>query len=168
MKPYLKYALITSSVIIIWTLVQYIAGLDRSDTGQYLSWVSYPIMFLFILMAMREQKALNGGYIAFDEAFKTGMFMMVVAAVIMSVFTYIYFTFINPDFLDFVAEKTRTQMEEKDMSDEEIEQAMKYAGMFMSTGFMTAMALIGNAIIGAIFSLICAATVKKKKPVEAG
>ncbi|HXH18591.1 MAG TPA: DUF4199 domain-containing protein [Chitinophagales bacterium] len=162
MKPYLKYAIITSAVIIIWTIVLYVSELDRTHAGQYLNWLNYPVMFLFIALAMREQKTLNGGYIDFGDAFKTGLLMMVVVAVIMSAFTYVYFTYINPDFIDFASEKARESMEERDLSDEEIEQGMEFMKIFMSPAAMTVMALFGNIIIGAIFSLILAFFMKKK------
>ena len=164
MKPYLKFALLTSAVIIIWTMIQYLTGLDRSDTGKYLSWISYPIMAVFIVMAIKEEKNLGGGYLSFGEGFKTGMMMMTVVAVIMSVFTYLYFSIINPEFLEFVADKAYDDMENRGMSDAEIEQAMGYAKMFMGVGFMTGAAFIGNIIIGAIMSLIAAAILKKEKP----
>lgn len=164
MKPYVKYALITVCVLIIWTLIQYISGLDRSDAGKYLSWISYPIMIFFIVLTLREEKSLNGGYLSFGEGFKNGLLMMTVVALIMSIFTYIYFTYINPDFADFVSEKAREEMENRDLSDEEIEKAMDVAQMFMSVNFMTLMALVGNVVIGAIFSMIVSAIMKKERP----
>ena len=167
MKPYLKYGLITVCVLIIWTMIQYITGLDRSDAGQYLSWISYPIMILFIVLTMKEQKNLNGEYLGFGEGFKCGLLMMVIVAVFMSAFTYLYFTYINPDLIDFISEKTREEMENRDLSDDEIEKAMDFTGLFMNTNIMTIMALAGNIVLGAIFSLIVAAIVKKEKPVAA-
>src|ERR1043166_4990399 len=152
MKPYLKYALIACVILIIWMLIQYITGLDRSDSSKYLGWLSFLITLVFIILTIREQKKLNGDFITFGEAFKSGFFMMCVVAVIMSVFTFIYFKFINPDFVDFATEKAREQMENRDLSDEQIEKAMDFTKMFLNTGFMTAVALIGNIIIGAILS----------------
>lgn len=165
MKPYLKYALVTSAVLIAYTLAQYVTGIDRSGAGRYINWLSYPLMILFITLAMKDEKQLSDGYLSFGKGFKTGFLMMLVVSVIMSAFTYAYFAFINPDFLDYVREKTREEMESRDLSDEQIEQAMDFTKKLMSTGFMSAMALIGNIILGAIFSLVIAAIMKKEKPV---
>ncbi len=164
MKPFLKYALLTSAVIIIWSLIIYLTGLDRSAAGKYLNYASYPIMILFIVLAVNEEKSLNGGYLGFDPAFKTGFFMMLVVAAIMGAFTYVYFSYINPGIMDLASEKARESMEDRDMSKEEIERAMRYAKFFMSSGAMTAMAFFLNIILGAVFSLIIAAIMKKEKP----
>ncbi len=165
MKPYLKYGLITCCILIIWTMIQYLTGLDRSDVGQYLNWISYPIMIVFIVLTLNEVKSQNEGYLSFGDGFKNGFLMMVVVAAIMSVFTFIYFSFINPEFLDYVREKAIEEMENKDMSDEEIEQAMGIAEIFMGKGAMAAFALFGNMVVGAILSLIIAAIMKKEKQV---
>lgn len=164
MKPYLKYGLITCCILIIWMMIQYLTGLDRSDAGQYLNWISYPIMIVFIVLTLKEVKSQGGGYLSFGDGFKNGFLMMAVVAVIMGAFTFVYFSFINPEFLDYVREKAIEEMENKDLSDEEIEQAMGIAEILMGKGAMTAFALVGNVIIGAIFSLIIAAIMKKEKP----
>jgi hypothetical protein len=123
-------------------------------------------MIFFIVLTLREVKSLNGGYLGFGEGFKNGLLMMAVVALIMSLFTYVYFTYINPDFVDFVSERAREEMENRDLSDAEIEKAMDVAQMFMSVNFMTIMALVGNVVIGAIFSLIAAAIMKKERPAQ--
>jgi len=100
MKPYLKYALITCIIVIAWTFVQFYTGIDRSPAGSYLSWLSYIPMIVLMVFALKEQKQLNGGYLTFGQGFKTGFMMMLVVAVVMSVFT--YFTFINSELLAHV------------------------------------------------------------------
>lgn len=167
MKPYLKYALITICVLIIWTMIQYLTGLDRSDAGKYVNWISYPIMILFIVLTLKEVKTINGGYMTLGEGFKNGFMMMVVVALIMSAFTFIYFSYINPDLIEYVSEKAYSDMEDRGLSDEEIEQAMGVAKIFMGKGAMTAMAFLGNIVLGAIFSVIVAAIMKKERPAAA-
>jgi len=55
-------------------------------------------------------------------------------------------------------------MEDQGMDEDEIDQAMKIAGWFISPVFMTFMALFGNIFFGAVFALIVAAFMKKEPP----
>ena len=164
MKPFLKYALIASVATMIWSLILFLTDVWRTDYGAYLNYVSYILILIFMVIAINEEKQNYGGYISYGQAFKIGFLMMVVLSVIVCVYTYMYFTQINPEIIQFSRDKAIADMEEKGMTQEQIDQAMSIAGRFMSPGVMTFFALFGNVFFGCIFALIIAAILKKDKP----
>ena len=165
MKPVLKYALLTSVAVILWSLVLYLTEMEKSDIGPYLNWVSYIIMLIFMYLAMNEEKQANEGFLSYGSAFKTGFFMILIVSAIVTVYTYMYFSFINPEIIQFIHDKTIMDMEEKGMNQEQIDMAMGYTDKFLQPGIMTVFAFFANIIMGTILALVVAAFVKKDTPV---
>ena len=67
----------------------------------------------------------------------------------------------SPEFITNVQDKAIEDMAEQGLSDQQIAESMKYAGMFMSAGFMSAMAIIGSVFTYTILGLIVTAIYKR-------
>jgi len=167
MNPSVKYGLLVSATGILISLLVFILGLDKSDAGQYLGWLNIPLMIIFMVMAIKEKRTGMGGFIAFGPAFKTVAGMVVISAVVTALYTYLYFTAINPGMVDFIKEKQILQMEGRGMSDEEIDAAMQMSSKFMSPGVMTLFTLLGGIGLGLLVGAIVAAVAKKPDPAQA-
>src|SRR2546430_1345314 len=106
MKPFLKYGLIVGATGILISLLTYLLGLDKTDTGEYIKWINVPIMIIAMVMAIKEKREQElGGFIEFGQAFGTATMTILISSVISSVFTYLYLAVINPGYRDFMIQK---------------------------------------------------------------
>lgn len=167
MKSFIKYGIIGSLLAFAWTLVGYVMG---NETQEKLKWLSMLVMIIIVVFCFRavinEEKKANEGFISFGKAFgmafKTGLVMALCSAV----FTYLYFNFINPEYMEFAIQKAQEQMQSQGLSDEQIDMSMKMQAKFMTPAMMTIVAFFSSVIIYVIVSLIMGAIMKKENPNE--
>lgn len=165
MKPYLKFGLISAASGIVWTLIMYLTELDKSDYAKPLGWIMILFYLAFVVLAVKDVRDTNNGYISFGEAFKTGFLTMMIGAVIGTIYFYIHVSFVDTNFIDHIFEQSRAEMmKQPNMTEEQIEQALKFTAMFMTPGVMAFFGLLMNLIGGLIGSLIVAAIMKKDPP----
>jgi hypothetical protein len=156
----LGYGVIISLAIIVLSLVLFLLGLDQNKPLQFLS---YAILIAGIVLSQLNyrNKYLNG-YMEFGQAFMVGMLTSLVLSIIMGVYTYIFFKYINPGAMEEVMLQTEQSMLDRGMTDMEIEQGMAMASKFQGVGMFTFFAVIGNFIVGIVISLITGIFVKKE------
>jgi uncharacterized integral membrane protein len=94
-----------------------------------------------------------------------GFWVTVIATIIASVYTYLYFAVINPGVVDEILFNTEEEMlnQNPDMSDAQIEQALSFTEAFVSPVAMTIMGFIFSIVAGAILSLLIAIFVKREE-----
>jgi Protein of unknown function (DUF4199) len=165
MKPYVKYGLIAAGISIAWSLIGYLLG---NETQESLKWVSNIVIITVSVLCFRgaiaEVRTAQNGFISFRQAFKVSFLTGLIAAVINLAFTYVYFTYINPEFIGFIIEKAQQDMIDKGMSDEQVEMAIKMQSKFMTPAIMAGFALLFSLVFNAIIGLIMAAIMKKENP----
>ena len=101
---------------------------------------------------------------SYGEGFGTGMLIMIFGGLVTAVYTYVFYTFIDTEFMTKMLEISRTEMLKKDMSDEQIEQALEISKKFMTPIMMAVIGYFASLFFGLIISLILAAVTKKENP----
>jgi hypothetical protein len=156
------FGLYSAGVAIVLTLIQYFTGIDRTSTANWLAWLNVPFLVLFIWMAMKERKEEDfGGTITYGQCIGTGTLVGFFAGIVGAIFTYVYFTSINPGIVDFTVQKQSAGMQAQQMDPEKLK-----AGMAMMKQWFIPIGvggvLIGDVLFGLIISLIVGAFVKTK------
>lgn len=165
MKTFVKFGLISGVSGIIWTLIMYLTELDKTDLAKPLGWVMVLIYIAFVVLAIKEVRDAKNGFITFGEAFKTGFLTALIGALIGTTYFYIHVSFVDLGFIDHILEQSRSEMmKQPNLTEEQLEQAMKFTSMFMTPGVMSFFGLLINVIGGVIGSLIVAAIMKKEPP----
>jgi len=157
-----KFGLIIGLVAIIYSILLYLLDLSMNKALGYVNYVFLIGGIVWGLKTYRDQ-GLNG-FISFGKAFTTGFYISVVAGVISAIWAFIFFKFINPEFVEIILQETETQMMEQGQSEEVIEQTLKYTRMFMKPSLMAFWSFLFNIIGGAILSLIIGAIMRKDPP----
>ncbi len=157
------FGLYCAGVAIALTLIEYFTGIDKSGAGSWFGFLGTPFFILFIWMAMKERKQDDyGGTITYGQCIGTGTLVGLFAGIVMAIFMYVYFTAINPGFVDFTLQKQETAMQTKQMSAEQVQVAMSMAKTwFVPIGVVGA--LLGDVIFALIISLIAGAFMKTKE-----
>ena len=160
-----------SSVILIWgiiTSIVYIAlsqVINNSDNPSGgLKWVGFLIFFagLFAGTLQYRNKA-SGGYVSFGEAYKAGILITLIIAVL-STASFAIFLQMHPEFLTKMLVQAQAQMVNKGMTPEQMEMGLKFQHALMTPVAMSLMGFIASIITGAILSLLSAGICAKKKP----
>lgn len=165
MKPHVKFGLIAAVSGILWNLIMFVTDLEKSDLAKPLGYVVIILFIVFIVLAIKEHRDNNKGFITFGEAFKTGFLTVLIASTISIAYFYLHTTIIDPGYIDNIMEKTQQEMNKQpNMTEEQIAQAMKYTAMFLTPVMMCVFGFFANLFGGAIASLIISAIMKKDPP----
>lgn len=157
----IRYGLIVALIMVVYSLILQFAGLAMNRP---LGFLSYVILIAGIVVAHNTFKRDGDGYMTLGQGIGIGMWITLVAGVISSVFSYLYLRFIDDSVIQKAMDEAVTQMEERGMPDDQIDQAMKITEKFMQPGAMMIIALITMLILGFIVSLIVSAITKKTNP----
>lgn len=159
----MKWGVINGLLSIVFLMIIDFAGLVGN---QAVSWIGYLIFLVLLIMAHKQFKSEGDGYMSYGQGLGIGTLAMVISSVISSAFFYIYISFINSGFVDAIKEKSMMDMEDKGMSDAEIEQAMGFAESFMSPVALVVFGLLGAIFFGFIISLVVSIFTKNTQPEE--
>jgi len=165
-----KYAVLGGLVSILITyFVQMIAGSDTQNPIQYVGMLNYVVWGACIYLGAKERRdTLLDGSMTYGQGVGTGMIIILMISVLVSLFTIINFTLINPSLIDEMKRVSNDAMETNPkmaaLSQAERDQAIAMAEKFQTPGFITAMAFLGVTFVGLILSLIEAFFTKKEKP----
>lgn len=153
------YGVIIALAMIVFSLILFLLNISNSG----LQYLNYLILLggLFLAQTNFRNKYL-GGYIEYGKAFSVGLITSVFLSLIMGIYTFIFFKYIDPGAMEEMMSMAEQKMMDRGMSQMEIDQGMAIASKFQGVGFYTFFAVAGNIFFGAILSLITAIFVKKE------
>lgn len=158
----IKWGLIGGIVTIIMSLLSYLLGLSDSKIMQYIGVI---LMIAIIVLALFEYRdKLNSGFASFGDLVKVGLLIGLIIAIISAVWSFIYLSFIDTEFIARTLLKTEIALESKGISDREIKNAMEIAGKITNPLYMSIMGIASTLIISGIISFVSALIIKNEKP----
>lgn len=157
----LKFGLMGAIVSIIYTAILLVLGVNVSG---WVGALGYVILIAFMVIAMREYKNRNHGYMSYGQGLGMGTLVAVVFGVIGGIFMFIYTSFIDTEYTSKLMDQQRIELEERGMSDDQIEQAIAMGESFSSPVMMIVWSIVGYLVIGFLISLIVSAVMKNSKP----
>ncbi len=169
MSTTVKWGLITGMVSVFFGLISNMLGLSEQGEFSGMSWLMLVLSlggtFYTIYLGIKETKEEKfGGYLTVGQGFKTGMGIALIASVIGFAFSLIYLNLIDPGMVGRIADIQEQQLEQKGMSEEQLEAARSMSGMFMNAWFFSLMGIVFSLFWGLIQSLIAASILKKEAP----
>ncbi len=167
----IRYGFIAALISIALGLVASTAGLidytQQNSAGNWIiSLLNYAIVIGALVMGMKKHRTDLGGYMTFGQGFMVGLWATLIMAVITLVWTYVNFSFIEAGAIETMMEASRDQMIERGLSEEQIDQAMQFSSWMMNPAMLSIFGAIGSLIGGLIISLIVAAVMQRKPPVD--
>lgn len=156
----LKWGGILGIASILFSLVLFLTD-NVGNRG--LSAISYALIIGGLILAMRDYRTRNGGYMSYGEGLSVGTLTAAISGLLSSLFSVFYTTFIDTGIMARAADTMRDQLEERGIPDDQIDQQMELMQMFQSPGILFVVGVIGSALIGLILSLIIAAFMRRNK-----
>jgi hypothetical protein len=158
----LKYGVLASVVIMVYSTILNVTGLSQD---KILSSLSFIFMIVAMILAMKDFRQQNHGFMSYGEGLGVGSLMSAVMGFLTSTFTMFYIKFIDSTLLTQGLDQVREEMERNGKDDAQIEQAMEISQKVMSPGMVFIFGVIGYLLTGFVISLIIAAILRKEKPV---
>lgn len=156
----LKWGVILGIASIIFSLILFLT--DNVGNNK-LGLVSLVISVAGLVLAMRDYRTLNGGYMRYGEGLSVGTLTSAVSGLLSSLFSVFYTTVIDTGAMTRMVERTREQLEDSGASDDQIDQQMTIVEMFQSPGLSFAFGIIGAVIFGLLLSLVIAAIMRRNR-----
>jgi len=173
MKGFIKWALFIFIINAIFAIVGYFTMDENSmagegGLGQILYYLGMLVALAFLFLGIREKKMSDPSEFTFGKGFTEGLLISVLAGLFIGIFSYVFYTYVAPEVIDFIRARSFAAMEEQGTSADQIEQARPMMEFFISPmGFFITM-LIMYTIGGLILSLIMSAIVNAMGPKSGG
>jgi len=156
-----KYGLYLGIILTIYSLALQISGLA---TNEALGYLGYVVLIVLMVIAHKTFKNEGDGFMSYSQGLGIGTLMALMGALISTPLSYLYVKFFDSSFLQAIKDKAIGDMEQKGMSDAEIESAMEIASSFMTAEILFPIAFIAFIFFGFIISLIVSAFTKNSNP----
>jgi ABC-type antimicrobial peptide transport system permease subunit len=162
----LKWGLISAVISIVYQVVMIAIDKFQDPSMNVINSVfGFGVTIVILILAMKEFRTQNDGFMTFGQGLSIGTLASAISGVIAGLFLLAYMKFIDTSVMSRSMDLAREQWEAQGMSDAQMEQAEKMAGMFTSPGALFLFAVLGSVFIGFLFSLVIAAILKKTRPV---
>ncbi|QOD61742.1 DUF4199 domain-containing protein [Polaribacter haliotis] len=154
----LNYGLYYGIVAVVFSLIMYALG-QHLEQNLATSLIGFVIMIAFIVLATKKFKFENGGFMSWGQGVKIGMGVVLIGVIISAIYTYLFTTFIEPDFKNQIIEKSMVQWQDAGMSSDQIDISKKMTEDYFYVSLFGGM-VIGGLVLGFIFSAITSAIMK--------
>jgi hypothetical protein len=159
-KANLTNGLILGLVGIVYSLVFYFLNLYLNKAQSYIFMLVQIAVLFFLVKSYRDN--FRHGMITYGEALGASVIICLYYAIIMAIFTYILFAFIDTGLLDKQLAMAEELLQKRGMPQASIDAGMSMQKKMMTPAFMAPMSILGNMFFGVIISLIVAAFVRKE------
>jgi hypothetical protein len=157
----MRFGLFMGGIGIVMFLIIALSGMKPDGPVR---WLNVLFSGIILFLAHKHYKENGDGYMSIGQGVGIGFWAGLTGSVISSIFTYIYVKFIDAGFVDMIRETQVEAMQQKGMSEDQIENAMKIAGMFTSAEAILIFGLVFGIIASIVISLIISFFTQKKNP----
>jgi hypothetical protein len=157
MKHALKFGVLAGIVGCVYSFILYLAG---QSTNNALAYLGFIILIAGVFLAQRAQGQEQPDTAGYGKMLLVGIVTVLVAAVIVTVYSYINLSFIDTEIVEHARDEAAASMAQQGRSQEEIDQFLSLP--ILTPAVMSIMGLVFYTIFGVVISLITAAITKKK------
>jgi hypothetical protein len=157
------YGVILSVSNIVLTLVAFFLGFqtDKIAEGRWFNWLALVVGIAVTWLgvkAVREDSADKS--LSYGKGVGAGFLINLYSGVIGSIYTFIHFKFINPDYTDYMIDFARQKA--VGASDARLAAMEKGMRFMLSPAMMSILALIMTLIFGILIALVVSAFLKRE------
>jgi len=128
--------------------------------------VGLVILGIGMYSATQSVKRQQAGSLTYKQAITSGIFVALITAIIVSVFTLIYCNYINPNYADYMVAAGKRQMVADGESATAITTHVKDLQKQYSTPMQVMQSFVGQLLSGTIISLIMGLFIKTKNQIN--
>ncbi len=159
----MNYGAVLGCCLVAIAVVMWLLGIDDKESmiPSLLNNVLIIAGIAYTVILFRDTE--NNGFISYGDSLKLGTSVAFFSSVILSFYTFIFVTFIEPDYLNEIIELAEQAILESDpeISDENLDLALSMSERFMQPHWLLILGILGGTFVGFIYSLIISIFVKK-------
>jgi hypothetical protein len=158
----LIYCLIPAGAMIVYGIILY---LFNENLNRFLSALSYIFLIAgMVYGTLQYRKQYLNDNMSYSQAFTTCFMIGLFCMIILTVFNFIFYKFIDPGIVQQMKDMAREQMLAKrpDMTDQQLEAATSMQDKFMSPGALAIFGLLGGVLVSLVIALILGLFLKKQ------
>lgn len=153
------YGLYLGVASIAFSLITFYGGMMGNTYFGYLAYL-IPIIFIFLGLKFYKEKE-NGGILRYGQGVGLGVLISLVGGVVSSIFTYVYFVFIDPSKHTEMLAVIQEKQLEAGVPSAQLEQMDGVMSTMMSPTSLSLIGIISAVFGGLIIALIVSAILKK-------
>ena len=161
----IKYGIFTSFLLFIWMILVYTLIIPNfHQSKMFIGFLAliFPAIGIYFGIKERRDKS-NFGFIKFKDAFRTGVVITFILAVMIVLFMYAYYKFVNPGYVNYVAYETEKALMSENLSRQIIDEEVATVKYKFRFDIQIIQQLLYVLIGGILISLIAAQILKKEK-----
>jgi hypothetical protein len=159
-KSNLTNGLILGMIGVVYSLVMYFFDLSLNKAQGYIFMVIQIVLLYFLLKSYRDNYL--HGQITYGQSVGAGVIICLVYALIMSIFTYILYAFIDHSLITKQIAMAQEAMEKRGAPQAAIDAGMAFTAKIMKPGIMAITTVFFLVLWGTILSLLVSIFVKKE------
>jgi hypothetical protein len=159
-KGNLTNGFILGLISIVYTLVMYFLDLTLNRVQGYIFLLVLLVLLFFLIKSYRDNYL--HGFMTYGQAVGAGVVIFLYYSVIMAIFTYILYAYIDTGLIDKQLAFTEEMMAKRNMPQEAVDAAMNFQKKIIKPGIIAPLSIFNSMISGVIISLIVAIFVKKE------
>ncbi|MDZ4714756.1 MAG: DUF4199 domain-containing protein [Cytophagales bacterium] len=148
----LRYGVILAAISIVYFTVLTVMNVDMTQGAA--RWASIVFYVAVIYLAQKNFLSNGDGFMGYGQGMGVVFWIGLVSSTIYSIFFYVYIKFIDSGFAETIKDKQIEEMQNRGMSDGQIDQAMDMASKFMSPEALLIFGFLGGIIFVVITGLI--------------
>lgn len=160
--PSLKSGLILGLVLVVFSLILYVADLNDNLWVASFSNVIVAIVLYFSITNFRDSQ--QEGFITYGKGVRIGFLTGLFASVLLAIFTYIYVIYIDPSVMEQAIINAEESILESNpnIGDDELDRALGMVEIFTNPVMMSVMTIFWYALVSVVFSLIISIFAKRE------
>ena len=159
------YGLILAVSNIVLTLVGFFLGYqtDKIAQGRWFGFLPFIVMIVVTWLGIKAaREEAKDKSLSYGKGVSTGFLITLYASLISTVYGFIHFKYINPNFVDYQIDAVREKWAQAGLSDAQMETAEKGMRLFMSPVVMSIINFCIMLLLGLIIALILSAFLKRE------
>ena len=160
----LNYGAYLGLALIVISFIVYILGLEEQKSIIPSLLNNFLMIGAVIYSVTIYRDNFNNGFISYGQSLKLGTSVVFFASVILAFYTFIFVTFINPEYLENILKVAEQEILNSDpeISDENLDMALSMTQKMLQPQWMITLSVLGGTFMGFFYSLIISFFVKKE------
>lgn len=159
----LKWGIISAIISVIFTVIIYNFELWK------IFWIALVfgivVTVTILVLAAKEFKSLNNGFVSFSEGLGMSMLIIVVSGLISNSFNQLYVNVIDTSIKGKITDMQEEMYVKQGLSQEQIDMAMEQVGRFNNPSMQFLFGMLFSVFFGFLMALIISAIMKKDRPI---
>ncbi len=158
----MTYGIYYAAIVIVMSVVAYASGFMLAPALQY---VSIGIMIVAVVLIQLHYRKSLGGYISYGQSLGIAVASLFFGSILVAVYTYILYKFIDPALLDQVRLMTEEKLiEQGGMTQEQIDTFLEASSKFQTPGIIAISQILNLVLTGLVIGAISSIFIKKNSP----